>query len=77
MLSRRGFLKLSIAGGAATYVATRGGFTRLGRAAQSPQTPLKATLIPQFVDELPNLLAGNSIQRDDTWLLRDLDLVIY
>ncbi len=61
MLSRRNFLKLSIAGGAATYVATRGGFLRVGRAAQSPQIPLNASTIPQFVDELPDLLATDSL----------------
>lgn len=61
MISRRGFLKLSIAGGAATYVATRRGFLQVGRATQSPQTPLKASTIPQFVDELPNLLANDSL----------------
>lgn len=65
MLSRRGFLKLSIAGGAATYVATRGGFLKVGRAAQSPQTPLAANIIPQFVDPVPNLLDTDSLIVDD------------
>jgi spore coat protein A len=65
MLSRRGFLKLSIAGGAATYVATRGGFMKMGKAAQSPQTPLAANMIPQFVDPVPNLLDTDSLIVDD------------
>jgi spore coat protein A len=55
MLSRRNFLKLSIAGGAATYVATRRNFFKVARADQSPQTPLDSTTIPQFVDTLPSL----------------------
>jgi FtsP/CotA-like multicopper oxidase with cupredoxin domain len=61
MLSRRNFLKLTIAGGAASYVVTRGNFLKAGLAAQSPQIPLKANTIPQFVDELPNLLAADSL----------------
>jgi spore coat protein A, manganese oxidase len=55
MLSRRGFLKLSIAGGAATYVASKASFPHLAQAAQSPQVPLDGTTIPQFVDALPDL----------------------
>ena len=65
MISRRGFLKLSIAGGAATYVATRGGFMKVGKAAQSLQTPLAANMIPQFVEPVPNLLDINSLIVDD------------
>ncbi len=61
MLSRRGFLKLSIAGGAATYVATRGGFLGRTRAAQSPQTPLAANMIPQFAQAVPDLLGSDSL----------------
>jgi spore coat protein A len=59
MLSRKGFLKLSIAGGAAAYAAGNAGISQLARAAtilQTPQTPLPASAIPQFVDPVPNLL---------------------
>jgi spore coat protein A, manganese oxidase len=55
MLSRRGFLKLSIAGGAATYLATRNSFFKVARAAQSPQIPIDTSTIPQFTDLLPSL----------------------
>ena len=55
MLSRKGFLKLSIAGGAAGYVASKAGLRHLAQAAQSPQIPLAAKTISQFVDPLPGL----------------------
>jgi len=55
MLTRRGFLKLTVAGGAATYIASKGGFLHIARAAQSPQVPIAGSTIPQFVDPLPNL----------------------
>ncbi|HSB67162.1 MAG TPA: multicopper oxidase domain-containing protein [Anaerolineales bacterium] len=61
MISRKGFLKLAAAGGASAYLATRGGFVRIGRAAQSQQTPLNPKLIPQFVDPLPDLLDGDHL----------------
>ncbi len=57
MLSRRNFLKLSIAGGAATYVATRRSFFKVASAAQSPQTQMDISTIPQFTDPLPSLEA--------------------
>ncbi len=56
MLSRRGFLKLTVAGGAATYIASKGGLLHLAQAAQSPQIPLVSKTIPQFVDPVPSLL---------------------
>lgn len=65
MISRKGFLKLAAAGGASAYLATRGGFVRTGRAAQSPQIPLNAKSLPQFVDPLPNLLADESLIVDN------------
>jgi FtsP/CotA-like multicopper oxidase with cupredoxin domain len=65
MLSRRNFLKLSIAGGAASYVATRRSFFNVAMAAQSPQIPLNSKNIPQFVDELPDLLANDSLIIDN------------
>lgn len=55
MISRRDFLKLSMAGGAATFLATRARFLRNALAAQSPQIPLAGAAIPQFVDPLPSL----------------------
>jgi spore coat protein A, manganese oxidase len=64
MLSRKGFLKLSIAGGAAAYAAGNAGFSQLARAAtilQTPQTPLPASAIPQFVDPVPNLLDADHL----------------
>jgi spore coat protein A len=74
MLSRRNFLKLSIAGGAATYVATRGGFMKAGMAAQSPRVPLNAKSLPQFVDAVPNLLATESLIVDDGATQIDLEM---
>ncbi len=65
MLTRKGFLKLVTAGGVSTYVATRRGFLNLGQAAQSPQIPLNPKVIPQFAEELPNLLAGDSLISDN------------
>ena len=55
MLSRRGFLKLSIASGAAGYVATKARFLHLAQAAQSPQVPMAGSVIPHFIDPLPDL----------------------
>ncbi len=63
MLTRKSFLKLMAASGVSAYVATRGGMVRIGQAAQSPQVPLNAKTIPQFVDALPSLdaiVAGSS-----------------
>jgi FtsP/CotA-like multicopper oxidase with cupredoxin domain len=57
MLSRKGFIKISVAGGAAAYVASQAGFRHLAQAAQSPQIPLAGSTIPQFVDPLPDLEA--------------------
>jgi spore coat protein A, manganese oxidase len=65
MLSRRDFLKLSIAGGAAAVMARKAGFPHLAQAAQSPQIPLLASKIPQFVDLVPNLLDGDHLIVDD------------
>lgn len=65
MLTRKGFIKLVAAGGATTYLATRGSFLRRAQAAQSPQTPLNPKAIPQFTEELPDLLASNSLIIDD------------
>jgi spore coat protein A len=65
MLTRKEFLKLMVASGASTYVATRGGFMKVGRAAQSPQIPLAGSVIPQFVDPVPNLLDADSLIVDD------------
>jgi FtsP/CotA-like multicopper oxidase with cupredoxin domain len=56
MISRRDFLKISVAGGAASFLAGQARFTRRAYAAQSPQVPLPANLIPQFVDPVTNLL---------------------
>ena len=65
MLTRKAFIKLMAAGGASTYLATRASFLKMGRAAQSPQMPLNAKNIPQFVDPVPNLLdAAHSIIDD-------------
>jgi spore coat protein A len=56
MLSRKGFIKLAAAGGASAYLATRRAFVLRTKAAQSPQMPLDPKMIPQFVQELPDLL---------------------
>ena len=55
MLSRRGFLKVSAAGAAAAFVASRAKFMLNVRAAQSPQIPLAGKAIPKYVDPLPEL----------------------
>jgi spore coat protein A len=65
MLSRKGFIKLVAASGATTYLATRGGFLNSARAAQSPQIPLAANLIPQFIQPVPNLLDTDHLIVDD------------
>jgi FtsP/CotA-like multicopper oxidase with cupredoxin domain len=64
MLSRRDFLKLSISGGAAAYIASKGGFPHLAQAAQSPQIPLVSKTIPQFVDPVPDLMDANHLIMD-------------
>jgi FtsP/CotA-like multicopper oxidase with cupredoxin domain len=61
MISRREFLKLSMAGGTATFLATRARFMKQAFAAQSPQIPLPGKAIPQFVDPVPNLLDGDHL----------------
>jgi FtsP/CotA-like multicopper oxidase with cupredoxin domain len=65
MLTRRDFLKMSLAGGAATFLATRARFMRRALAAQSPQLPLAGSTIPKFVDPVPNLLDANHLIVDD------------
>jgi spore coat protein A len=60
MVSRRGFIKISAAAGAAAYFSTRVGFLR-ALAAQSPQIPLPGSAIPQFIDPVPNLLDGDHL----------------
>jgi spore coat protein A, manganese oxidase len=55
MLSRRGFLKLTAAGGAATFLASRARFLKSALAAQSPQIPLAGSAIPKFVEPVPGL----------------------
>jgi spore coat protein A len=61
MLSRKSFIKLMAAGGATSYVATRGEFLNAARAAQSPQIPLPGNAIPQFIQPVPNLLDANHL----------------
>lgn len=61
MLSRKGFLKFAAASGASAYLATRFSSVKVGRAAQSPQIPLSASSIPQFVDPLPDLLGADEL----------------
>ncbi|HEY5973827.1 MAG TPA: multicopper oxidase domain-containing protein [Geobacteraceae bacterium] len=56
MISRRDFLKLSVAGGTATFLASRARFMQRAVAAQSLQMPLPGSAIPQFVDPVPHLL---------------------
>ncbi|HSG43423.1 MAG TPA: multicopper oxidase [Anaerolineales bacterium] len=59
MISRRDFLKLSGAGLAAIYAATRQRFMlRAYGAAPQPLLPLPGSALPQFVDELPILGSG-------------------
>jgi spore coat protein A len=55
MLSRRGFLKITAAGSAAAFLASRARFLQSALAAQSPQIPLAGSAIPKFVDPLPSL----------------------
>ena len=64
MISRRDFLKLSVATGAAAYVASRAKFLLNARAAQSPQIPLAGAAIPKFVDPVPNLLDADHLILD-------------
>ena len=61
MLSRKGFIKLMAAGSATSYLATRAGFLNTARAAQSPQIPLPASAIPQFILPVPKLLDGDHL----------------
>jgi len=61
MLSRKSFIKLMAAGGATSYLATRGGFLNTARAAQSPQIPLPGSAIPQFIQPIPNLLDADHL----------------
>lgn len=61
MLSRREFLKLGMAGGTATFLATRARFMQRAFAAQSPQVPLPGSSIRQFVDPVPNLLDADHL----------------
>jgi len=66
MITRRDFLKLSGAGLAAAYAATRARFMlRAYGAFAGPQTALPGSALPQFVDELPLLsshVAGGALQ---------------
>jgi spore coat protein A, manganese oxidase len=55
MISRRDFLKISIAGGTASFLAGQARFARRAYAAKSPQTLLPGSAIPQFVDPVPAL----------------------
>ena len=65
MLTRKSFLKVMAASGVSAYVATRTGMVRIGKAAQSPQIPLPASAIPQFAQDLPDLLASDNLIVDD------------
>jgi len=69
MISRRDFLKLSGAGLAAIYAATRQRFMmRAYGAFAGPQIALPGSAIPQFVDELPLLdshVSGSAIRLVD------------
>ena len=57
MLTRRDFLKIMAASGAASFAATRARFMHRASAAVSPQIPLPAGSIPLYVDPLPDLEA--------------------
>jgi spore coat protein A len=61
MISRRDFLKLSAATGAAAFLASRAKFLLNARAAQSPQVPLAGAAIPKFIDHVPNLLDADHL----------------
>ena len=77
MLSRRKFLQLGLAASASALFADKLGQVQnvfaapLGRyqlrqlAAQIAQTPLAGSMIPQFIDPVPNLLAAESLIVDD------------
>jgi spore coat protein A len=61
MVTRREFLKVSAATGAAAYMATRARF--LQRAFAQQGTPLPGSAIPQFIDPLPLLsVAGGPME---------------
>ena len=48
MISRRDFLKVSMAGSAASFLAGQARFTKRAFALQNPQIPLPGSAIPQF-----------------------------
>ncbi len=62
--SRRDFLRLSMAGSAAVFVSSRTRFLRPVLAAQTAQTPLAGSAIPQFIDPVPNLLDNDHFIQD-------------
>ena len=64
MITRRQFMKVGAAAGAAAVVPWNLGVRR-AFAAKSPQLPLAASAIPQFVDPLPNLLDEDHLIVDD------------
>ena len=64
MITRRQFMKVGAAAGAAAVVPWNLGVRR-AFAAQSPQVPLAASVIKQFVDPLPNLLDADHLIVDD------------
>ena len=74
MLTRRDFLKLIASGGAAGFLATRGRYLNGALAAQSPQIPLPANVIPQFIDPVPNLLDADHLIVDDGINSIDLEM---
>ncbi len=61
MITRKGFIKIAVAGGASAYLATKGGYFRSAEAAQSPQIPLNPKNIPQFTEPVPDLLSTESL----------------
>jgi spore coat protein A len=61
MVSRREFLKFSAASGVGAFLATRARCLQRALAAQSPQTPLPGSAIPQFIDPVPNLLDADHL----------------
>ena len=64
MITRRQFMKVGAAAGAAAVVPWNLGVRR-AFAAKSPQLPLAASVIQQFVDPLPNLLDADHLIVDD------------
>jgi FtsP/CotA-like multicopper oxidase with cupredoxin domain len=61
MVSRRAFLKLTAAGGASAYLATRAKFLYGARAAASSQVPLNPKYIPQFTEAVPSLMGDDQL----------------